>query len=308
MTPLVSVVIPSYNSSKTVLRSLESVRAQNFDDIEIVVVDDASSDSTVDVIRGAWGNSVRLLRSSKNRGAAAARDAGVAAARGRYIAFLDSDDRWLPGKLEAQLEVLESSPQVTLVSCDALIVDQDGKPRHRSHERKPPLSGADAWQRLLAYNFIPTPTVVARRGDIIRAGAFDPGLVVGEDLDLWIRLGIMGEIRALPQMFVEVFEQPSSLMKRYAARQLEIVIPMVERYLQDQRQTLTSDQLRAIRGQRMFAVAATLFHERHYGQSIYPFLRAARLRHRTLRSLFNIPRAAIREYLTHRNSISREGA
>ena len=106
---LVSVVIPAYNRELFIVPAIRSVQEQGIEDIEIVIVDDCSTDKTVEKISGIDDPRIRLVRHEKNKGEAGARNTGVREARGKYVAYLDSDDQWLPGKLKAQLDHMESS-------------------------------------------------------------------------------------------------------------------------------------------------------------------------------------------------------
>ena len=107
MPPAVSVIIPAYNRASTIARSVESALAQTFQDLEIIVVDDGSSDTTCDVVQSIADERVRLVRHDANLGAAAARNTGMKVSQARYIAWLDSDDEWLPEKLQTQFEAFE---------------------------------------------------------------------------------------------------------------------------------------------------------------------------------------------------------
>lgn len=107
MLPIVSVIIPAYNRFSTISRSIESVLAQTFHDFEVIIVDDGSTDQTCEVVHEIGDERVRLICHDRNLGAAAARNTGMQAAIGKYIAWLDSDDEWLPGKLELQLGAVE---------------------------------------------------------------------------------------------------------------------------------------------------------------------------------------------------------
>lgn len=109
--PTVSVVMPSYNAARFILPSVASVVAQTFEDWELLIVDDASHDDTVELVRAhyQYDSRVRLIVLAKNQGAAVARNTAIEAARGRYIAFLDCDDQWLPEKLEVQLQFMEQT-------------------------------------------------------------------------------------------------------------------------------------------------------------------------------------------------------
>ncbi|HZJ24334.1 MAG TPA: glycosyltransferase family 2 protein, partial [Anaerolineales bacterium] len=102
MPPAVSVIIPAYNRASTIARSVESALAQTLQDLEIIVVHDGSTDTTCDVVQGIADERVRLVRHGGNLGAAAARNTGMKASQARYIAWLDSDDEWLPEKLQTQ--------------------------------------------------------------------------------------------------------------------------------------------------------------------------------------------------------------
>ncbi len=109
VSPLVSVVIPAYNRELFIGPAIRSVQEQGIEDIEIVIVDDCSTDKTVEKINANGDPRIRLIRHEKNKGEAGARNTGVREARGQYVAYLDSDDQWLPGKLKAQLDHMASS-------------------------------------------------------------------------------------------------------------------------------------------------------------------------------------------------------
>ena len=116
MAPLVSVIIPTYNRADLVRQAVASVKAQTFRDFEIVVVDDGGTDGTCEVLSA--GRELRVLRHPDRRGVAAARNTGVAAARGEWLAFLDSDDLWLPDKLARQISWLEGQPELLICQTD----------------------------------------------------------------------------------------------------------------------------------------------------------------------------------------------
>lgn len=209
-TPTISVVIPVYNGAAFVADAVASVRAQTVAAREIIVVDDGSTDATAEVVRGL-GEDVRYLHQG-NRGPAAARNRGVAAAAGDWIAFLDADDRWTEGKLADQLHYLREHPDVVLVSGDMGEVDDDGEilvesvlARHGQRERFQALNGRHipaAVRELLAANFIPTGTVLVRRDVLVEVGGFNPYLRYGEDLELWCRIAARYPIACLPRVLM----------------------------------------------------------------------------------------------------------
>jgi len=197
--PLVSVVVPARNAERFLAEALESALAQPVA-LEVLVCDDGSSDGT---LRVAQRLGVRVLRHDRPRGVVAARNALVAAARGRYVAFLDADDVLLPGALAAQVDVLERRPDVALVHGGAEIIEEGG--RELPAWRRPFASdvvedGLAAFGELLLCNELFTSTVVARRAALRAAGPF---VSVGEsssDWDMWLRLALHGAVayRAAP--------------------------------------------------------------------------------------------------------------
>jgi glycosyltransferase involved in cell wall biosynthesis len=126
--PEVSVVIPTYRRTVEVVTAINSVLQQSFQDFEIIIVDDASPEDIEHVVTGQIQDErLRFIRLEQNRGAAGARNAGIRAARGRYIAFLDSDDTWLPEKLELQLAELKQAPENILVACTGSYLEMEGR-------------------------------------------------------------------------------------------------------------------------------------------------------------------------------------
>lgn len=297
----VSVIIPAYNAAATLLRALDSVRAQKGVDAEIIIVDDASSDGTVAVGRAAIrpGEQIRLVEMPRNSGASAARNAGIALARGEFLAFLDADDIWLPEKLARQVAVIESDPTITLVSCNSEMVTADGVLIKEGHVNRPPVSGANAWKTLLVYNFLPTPTVMTRTALVRELGGFNEQLVVGEDLDLWIRLGIRGKIAVLPEILIRYYDMNNSLMKRHSWEAATIVVPMLERHIHEQDARLSAHEIRHMRGSRSFKIGCDIFFAGGYRASMPLFAAAARHGYRPFKSLSYLPRAIIMELASH---------
>jgi glycosyltransferase involved in cell wall biosynthesis len=291
--PLVSVIIPAYNAAATVVRALDSVLAQQGVALDLIVVDDGSTDATVEVVRERLRDvpQARLLRMERNSGVSAARNAGIAAARGAYLAFLDADDVWLPEKLKRQLACIERDPQVALVSCNSRQIGADGRVLKVGHLNRPPVAGADAWKTLLVYNFIPTPTVFTRTALVRECGGFDETLAVGEDLDLWIKLGTRGKIAVLPEILIDYHDVAGSLMKRYNRRADNIVTPMIERHIREQQARLSRSEVRRMRGRYAFQLGCDLFFSGGYRASVPLFLKAAAHGARPLKSLSYVPRA-----------------
>lgn len=252
--PRVSVVIPVFNAARTIERALTSVFRQSYADYEVILVDDASSDGSVARIEAvlqaagaARAETCEIIRLPENQGAAAARNAGIRAARGEFVAFLDADDEWLPEKLAMQVAAFDASPDAVVAGCNAEWRGPSGKVSHRL-EDGPVVTGQDAWKALLRSCYLSTPCVIARRAALDVEGGFDPDLTVGEDQDLWFRLAERGPVLYLAEVLVRIHKQPESLMSRQKMGMVTQYVPMVERHVAKNRHRLTSAERRDILG------------------------------------------------------------
>lgn len=196
--PAVSVIVPAYNAGEFLREAIDSVLAQTYRDFEVIVVDDGSTDHTRDVLR-IYGSAVRSIR-QKNGGAAAARNCGILNSSGRYIAFLDADDVWLPAKLERQVSCLERHPQLVAAYSDSRDLE-DGilNPESRLARFGIRASGR-IFEDLLRHNFLHTSSVVVRRTALAEAGLFDASLRGSEDIDLWMRLSRVGDFGCVDEV------------------------------------------------------------------------------------------------------------
>ena len=199
MDPLVSVVIPAWNCSRWIDEALESVYSQTYRNLEIVVVDDGSTDDTAQIL-GRHGDRIRYFH-QPNAGTGAARNAGVAQARGELIAFLDNDDVWMPEKLERQVRALQGWPQCGLVFADGRRFNEAGvRPESLLPSRLEPwmdecrTEDPEVFVGSLAREFYfgcpisSASAVLARRSVIVAVGGFDEGLTITDDYDLWLRI------------------------------------------------------------------------------------------------------------------------
>jgi glycosyltransferase involved in cell wall biosynthesis len=189
---LVSVIIATYNGAARIAAAIESVRAQTYPSWEVIVAVDGSSDNTADVVEGFRDERISVLSFAVNRGPAAARNSALAEAHGEFIAYLDDDDAWLPGKLAAQVAMLSADADLGLVHGGVVDVMEDG----RRLVRMPPRDAAGYRANLLR-DCIALSTVVVRRTVLERTGEFEPSLRAFEDWELWTRL-----LRLYPSAFV----------------------------------------------------------------------------------------------------------
>lgn len=205
----VSVVIPTYNRAGSIIQSVKSVLRQSFEDIEVIVVDDCSSDDTVDVLSRIEDQRLRVVVHDENAGAGAARNTGIRESRGEYVAFQDSDDEWLPEKLAKQLSVLgERGADWVAVYCGLLIVkDVNQREGDRTRIRYVPdgsveqLEG-DLVRPLVDRSFISTQTLLVRRDALEAAGQFDESLPALEDWDYILRIAQVGKIAFVDEPLV----------------------------------------------------------------------------------------------------------
>lgn len=216
--PRVSIVMPAYNCAWCIDRALDSVQAQTFTDFELIVVDDGSTDATPDLL-ARRGNALRVIRQA-NAGMSAARNTGIAAARGEYVAFLDSDDWWRPVKLAQQVALMDddcnlgfSSHATELQSPDGEILGEWGGPTDTDGLVARILGGHSAVAGGAS-------SVMVRRALLERTGGFDSSLRGAEDTDLWVRLAAASRYACLPDRQVVVTRNPGSVSRnREAMRQ-----------------------------------------------------------------------------------------
>lgn len=208
--PRVSVILPAYNRETLVARAIDSVLAQTYDDFELIVVDDASKDGTRAVLETYRDHPrVRLLLSDVNRGGSGARNLGIEAARGDFIAFQDSDDVWLPHKLAAQMAALEARPAAGLCYCGSLY--WGGARTYYIPEPVFSRLDGDMSREILRRNTTSTQTLVIRRAALEQAGVFDATLKRFQDWDLMIRVAQVTEFVFLPEPMVMIFETPGNI-------------------------------------------------------------------------------------------------
>ena len=185
--PAVTVVIPAYNRAATLGATLASVAAQTWQDLEVIVVDDASQDTTVQVaLSGTHGVPVRVIVMPRNGGACRARNAGLAEARGRYVTFLDSDDTWHPDFLSTLVGMLETAgPDTGCAACSYAAHDPNGRVTRVVRQR---VQG-DIAAAMLRGNPVGATSCAVMRSDVARSiGGFDPDFVACQDYDIFIRL------------------------------------------------------------------------------------------------------------------------
>ena len=185
--PLASVVIPTHNRSGFLCQAVESALAQTYPNVEVIVIDDGSTDDTADAM-ARYDSRVHYIRQA-NRGVAAARNAGIRVAKGDYLSFLDDDDLFCSHKIERQVQLLRRQPDAGLIHCRYCIVDQDGSELYRAGI----LKEGDVLRELLYSNFVWMGAPLMRRTCLDSVGLFDEKVpAVTADWDMWLRIAQAG--------------------------------------------------------------------------------------------------------------------
>jgi glycosyltransferase involved in cell wall biosynthesis len=220
--PKVSVIIPAFNCSATITRAIDSVVAQTISDLEIIVVNDGSTDDTLDKLK-KYGDRI-MVYDQPNQGVAEARNKGVSIGTGEFIAFLDADDEWYPNKLEVQLDLFEKYPETGLVSAAAKYVDENG---NVLGEGSVSYSG-NIVEKVLRTNPIVTSSVLVKRDNLLQitplfCKAFQPF----EDWQLWIRFAARFNIIVSPEIMVRYYIIPVGLSMSHSVEYFRSLIQLI---------------------------------------------------------------------------------
>jgi glycosyltransferase involved in cell wall biosynthesis len=213
--PTVSVVIPTYNALRFLPQTIASVMGQTYQDFELLLIDDGSSDGTADWVeefnQTTDGHKIRFFQQQRG-GVSAARNLGIQNAQGEFVAFLDADDLWVPTKLAQQVNYLNQHPRVGLVHGAIALMDESGKLTGRVLSSKP---AASSLTQLLTRNAVACQTVLVRRSCFEQTGCFDSQADTVEDWDLWMRVARFYPIVALPEVLAHYRQVESSLSRSH---------------------------------------------------------------------------------------------
>jgi glycosyltransferase involved in cell wall biosynthesis len=233
-----SVVIPAFNAADTIVSAIRSVLRQSAQEFEIVVVDDGSSDGTAERAAEVSGDSrLRVLR-QQNRGPSAARNAGIEAANGRFVSFLDADDLWLPDYLATMGAALNAVDEAGFAFTDAWLLDarthriRRATAMHYMRPVDPPDDPRALHLLLLDRNFVFTG-VTARRSALVDVGGFDETLWIGEDWDLWLRLARHGYRAVRVPGVLAIYRASPSSLSRDTARMVRSTCEIYRRLAGD---------------------------------------------------------------------------
>ena len=221
--PLISVIIPVYNSEKTIRETLEAVLKQTFSDFEVIVINDGSKDSTLEIISSIQDSRLKVF-SYPNSGISPSRNRGFFHASGEFIAFLDHDDLWTPDKLESQLRALQENSQAAVAYSWTDLIDESS--RFRGECSRTNVNG-NAHAKLLSANFLHTASnPLIRKEALIQVGGFDESVFGPEDWDLFLRLAAHYHFVAVPHaqvLFRVTAGSASTNVSRQEAESLKVI-------------------------------------------------------------------------------------
>jgi glycosyltransferase involved in cell wall biosynthesis len=228
-TPMVSIIIPAYNTSAYIVETLESVFAQTFDNFEVIVINDGSPDSdALEHVIAPYRKRILYLK-QENRGSAGARNTAIRIARGEYLAFLDSDDTWLPDYLRSQMKLFEETPSLDAAYCDAEHFgrhDFAGKTFMQTYPSNGPVTLASL---IMENCHIPFSCAVARKEIVLAAGAFDEGLLRCEDYDLWLRILLRGGQMAYQKKALGRYRTRAGSLSRDTIKVMEALVAIYKK-------------------------------------------------------------------------------
>jgi glycosyltransferase involved in cell wall biosynthesis len=210
--PFFSVIIPTFNRAAFVGKAVESVLSQKFADVEVIVIDDGSTDETADVLQG-YGKRILAIHQA-NAGVATARNSGIERACGEWIAFLDSDDEWLPEYLAWQAGCIGLTKSASISLTNSYQISVDGAKKNTFERDKPKLLRALAGQSVriiqrplhfvLKHHLTTLQSTVVKHSALQKAGPFNPNLSIAEDFDLIARVALQGDLVVSTQAFVHI--------------------------------------------------------------------------------------------------------
>lgn len=209
--PLISVIIPTYNREKLIERAVRSVLNQSYSNLEVIVVDDGSTDRTEAIVKGIPDERVHFYKLPQNGGAGHARNEGVKLSDGEIIAFHDSDDEWRPEKLQRQMDYWQEHPEFSMVYCTFLTHREDGTQTEMPYKDMEGKLEGDVFYSLMIRNSIGTPTMLLRKDCFMERGGFDRSLKCLEDWEFALRFSESYLIGYLDEVQVDVYKTEGSV-------------------------------------------------------------------------------------------------
>ena len=268
--PTISVIIPAYNAEKFIKGTINSVLNQTFRDLELIVINDGSTDGTLEVI-SSFSDSRLQVFSYPNAGPQKSRNRGIEQAKGEYLSFLDSDDLWTPDKLERQLQALQENPDAAVAYSWTDFINESGERLPGGQHFK---FTKDVYEQLLLGDFIGSGSnPLIRRDALLNVGPFDESLVGGQDWEMWLRLAAQYHFAVVPSTQV-FYRQSASSWSSYLKRQEQGYNQVIEKCLANAPEKIKIKKLRKkIMGNRYKFLT---FDALQYGKNRHDSIMAAR--------------------------------
>ncbi|WP_026733063.1 glycosyltransferase [Fischerella sp. PCC 9605] len=223
--PLISIIIPTYNSEKTIKYTIESVLEQTLTDYELIVINDGSSDSTLDIVSQFHDLRIKVF-SYPHQGANVSRNLGLAHATGEFISFLDADDLWTSDKLASQMKALQENPQTSVAYSWTDYIDEKGEFLLAGTHIN---ANGDVYEQLLVNNFLENGSnPLIRKEALIKLGGFDENLSAGQDWDMWLRLAREFSFVAVPKVQI-LYRKSSNSLSSNLARQEKACLKVLDK-------------------------------------------------------------------------------
>ena len=226
----ISVVIPTYNRAYCIEKSIYSVLNQSYSNLEIIVVDDGSTDNTKKVISSIKDKRVKYIKIDKNVGPARARNEGIKRAKGEYIAFQDSDDIWHNNKLEEQYKVINNNPECQLVFCKYKVITEDNKMVPEEDFFDVAKYKYGMFEILLNENKIGTPAILVRKNMIEKVGGFNDNISTLEDWELCLRIAEQGNIEYINKVLLDVYPSRDGVNQISDTRRIKTFLHILSLY------------------------------------------------------------------------------
>lgn len=241
---MISVVIPTHNRATLLRRAIDSVLSQTYSDLELIVVSDGSTDETPSVVAeyAKKDSRVRFVELMPGRGGNVARNMGIEASNGEYVAFLDDDDEWLPEKLKKQVSVFNSEPRIGIVYTGVHILYVDEQIEYNSLSREK----GDLSKKILFDNCIgTTSTVVIRKELISKTGVFDEKLKALQDYDLWIRFCQVCDVGVVSEEMINYYNYTGTVQVSSATRKYVDAFKVINNKYREYFDSLSEDEKKA---------------------------------------------------------------
>lgn len=264
---LITVIIPTYNSAQYLTAAVESVLQQTFKDLEILIIDDGSKDNTSELVK-SFGDKVRYIY-QENAGVSIARNNGIKESKGKYVAFLDADDTWLPTKLEKQVKALKDNPDYKFCFSDFVGVDQNLQPIEMKRAR---LLNSAIKDLLLRGNVVGSICAVLCERELFdEVGGFDPKLSQCADWDMWIRLATLTDFLFIDEQLVTYRQHDSNMSRNAILLEQDSLCVLEKGFAMDSVPKEIKNKRRVAFARNYMVLAGTYYHSKLYKH----FLRCA---------------------------------